>query len=94
MKIASTTGYWKRIVPATPIAAGSPLWVVVAGLFATTQASYRTFNQGVVVGDAKSLADGAGTTTRPSTNIGVARTFTGNVGSVVNTPFLRARDLG
>lgn len=94
VKVAATVGYWKRIVPTTPILAGSPLWVVVCGLFATTQASYRTFNDAVVIGDAKTKADATGATTRPSTNIGTALSFSGNVGTAVACPFLRARYLG
>ena len=90
-KVASTAGYWKNISLSTPIPAGSPIWLGVAGSYATTQASFRIYTDGVIVGDAKSLADGTGATTRPSLNVGVARTFTGNVGSVVVSPVLSAR---
>lgn len=91
VKVASTTGYWKQIPLSTYIEAGTPLWVGVAGLFSTTQASYRTFNQGIITGDAKTLADGTGVTTRPSTNLGTARSFSGNVGAVVVCPVMFVR---
>lgn len=86
VKTAATVGYWKRVTLTNPIPPDTEIWVGFASSFASTQASFRIPSEHSIMGIGKTLADATGATTRPSLNIGTARTFGGAVGAGVTVP--------